>query len=228
MAGFRAQPRFPFSFNMKTGKLKRTNTGVLFQTVTKVPLIWTEMAIPELITDTYSIDNNQGKISSGMMITAPGWWRTTAILIFVSHRYSFPDVISNGSRSGHDQILSFHLCSTGTQECGNRMRKVDVVQCKGRKTGAMFGWYPSDEGFSNYIDHVNQTCAASSWREGGIIERYDTSLTVVERKKSESPGSTFFNPLTSTVTGTRSAFPSNKWKSIHNYRLRVLAPGSVR
>jgi len=192
MAGFRAQPRFLFSFNMKTGKLKRTDTGVLFQTVTNTCDLNGD-GYPELITDTYAIDNNQGRIKaryddnsawlvaydrdfnfSFSPVRFPGRYilLTPEVVRIKSSHFIFVLLVPRNAGTGCAKLMLFNAK-------GEKMRERKLDDTLRRRFYELFRSHESD-------------CSVFLSREGGIIERYDTNLTVVERKKIESPGSTFF------------------------------------
>ncbi|MDD4554039.1 MAG: histidine kinase [Bacteroidales bacterium] len=192
MAGFRAQPRFLFSYNLKTGELKKTDTGVLFQSVTDTADLNGD-GRPELITDTYAIDNNQGRISAR-------YDDNSAWLVAYDRDFNFclppvqfpgryirlaPEVVRIKSSHFFFILLEPRNAGTGTARLmlfnakGEKMRERQLDDTLRHRFYDLFRSRESD-------------CSVFLSREGGIIERYDTSLTVVERKRIESPGSTLF------------------------------------
>ncbi len=195
MAGFRAQPRFIFSYNMKTGELKKTDTGVLFQSVTDTADLNGD-SHPELITDTYAIDNNQGKFNmpyddnSAWLVAYdrdfnfcfppvqfPGRYirLATEVIRIKSTHFIFVLLEPRNAGTGSARLLLFNAR-------GEKMRERQLDDTLRQRYYDLFRSPESD-------------CSVFLSREGGIIERYDTSLSIVERKRIESPGSTFIQRI---------------------------------
>lgn len=182
LAGFQAHPRFSFSYNFRTGMLKITPTTVNHNFITDTVDLNRD-GFPELITDSYAIDNNEGRIQT-LYDDNSAW-----MMVFDHNlEFFFPPVQYRGkyvrlalattSRYGKDYIFAVYeprIKGTGFPKlmlfdaAGRfiRDRILDDTSCR-----TSYSLFRSDE-LSGRIFLL---------REGGILEEYDTNLSVVDRK----------------------------------------------
>ncbi|MDD4554390.1 MAG: histidine kinase [Bacteroidales bacterium] len=180
-AGFQAQPRFIYSFNLKTDSLIKTTPMLACQDITDTADLDRD-GYPELIASSYSIDNNKGRFK------LPCDDNSAWLLVYNRHlEFFFPAVQFLGEyielepvivmQQNKHYLFVLHeprIKGVGLPKLmlfsarGNFIRERILDDDSLRRTYELF----RSDALGGRVFLI---------REGGIVEEYDTNLQVVKR-----------------------------------------------